>query len=322
MIRRRAFLAASAGLLAAPALAQGRLQWRMVTSWPRDLPGPGVSARRIAERVRALTGGRFEIVVHAAGEIVPALGVFDAVAAGTVPAGHTASFFHAAKVPAAQAFTTLPFGLAPLEHHAWLDAGGQAIWDRLYAPFGLKALAGGNTGPSMAGWFARAIDAPEDLRGLRIRVAGLGAEMYRRLGASPVLVPPGEIFAALRSGVIDAVEFLGPASDMAQGLHQAARHYYAPGATKPNGSSELLIARPAFEALAPEFRAAIEQASAAEVLAGLADAEFRTRARSRFCRAPTASSRSGCRRRSSSRCAARPTTCSTISPPATPHSLR
>lgn len=272
--RRRFLIAAAAATLAAPALAQGRVQWRMVTSWPRDLPGPGVSARRIAERIRALTEGRFEIVVHAAGEIVPGLGVFDAVAAGTAQMGHSAAFFQASKAPAAQVFTTLPFGLAPVEHHAWLGTGGgQELWDELYAPFGVKPFPGGNTGPSMGGWFTREIRTPDDLRGLRIRVAGLGAEMYRRLGAAPVLTAPGEIFTALRSGVIDAVEFLGPSSDLAQGFHQAARHYYAPGVTKPNGSSELLIGLAAWNGLAPAFRAAIVNASLAESLAGLADAE-------------------------------------------------
>jgi TRAP-type mannitol/chloroaromatic compound transport system substrate-binding protein len=275
MTTRRRFLIAAAGAaLAAPALAQGRLQWRMVTSWPRDLPGPGVSARRIAERIRALTDGRLDVVVHAAGEIVPGLGVFDAVAAGTAQMGHSAAFFQASKVPAAQAFTTLPFGFVPIEHHAWLDhGGGQALWDEAYAPFGVKALPGGNTGPSMGGWFTREIATPDDLRGLRIRVAGLGADLYRRLGAAPVLTAPGEIFAALRGGVIDAVEFLGPWSDLAQGFHQAARRYYAPGVTKPNGSSELLIGLPSWNALAPELRAAVVHGSAVESLVGLAEAE-------------------------------------------------
>ncbi len=273
---RRRFLAAATVLAAlpAPALAQGRVQWRMVTSWPRDVPGPGVSARRIAERIRALTDGRFEIVVHAAGEIVPGLGVFDAVVAGTAQMGHSAAFFQASKAPAAQVFTTLPFGLAPVEHHAWLArGGGQELWDELYAPFGVKPFPGGNTGPSMGGWFTKEIRTPDDLRGLRIRVAGLGAEMYRRLGAAPVLTAPGEIFTALRSGVIDAVEFLGPSSDLAQGFHQAARNYYAPGVTKPNGSSELLVGLAAWTGLPPDFRAAIVNASLAESLAGLAEAE-------------------------------------------------
>ena len=275
MTTRRAFLAGVAGAgLASPALGQGAVRWRMVTAWPRDLPGPGVSARRLAERVRALTGGRFEIVVHAAGEIVPALGVFDAVAGGVAQAGHGASFFQASKAPVAQLFTTVPFGLAPIEHHAWLDhAGGQALWAEVYAPFGVVPLVGGNTGPSMAGWFTRPIATPDDLGGLRIRVAGLGAEMYRRLGATPVLVAPGEIFSSLRSGVIDAVEFLGPWSDLAQGFHQAARHYLAPGVTKPNGSSELVVQRAAYEALSAEHRAALVHAAQAETLAGLGEAE-------------------------------------------------
>jgi hypothetical protein len=133
---RRTFLigVAASATVAAPAIAQGRVQWRMVTAWPRDLPGPGVSARRISERVRALTAGRFEISVFAAGEIVPALGVFDAVASGVAQAGHGASFFQASKAPVAQLFTTLPFGLSPVEHHSWLHfGGGQALWDEATA---------------------------------------------------------------------------------------------------------------------------------------------------------------------------------------------
>lgn len=271
---RRRFLGLAAAALASPALAQGRMSWRMVTSWPRNLPGPGVSARRLAERIGVLSGGRIEVTLHAAGEIVPGLGVFDAVAAGTAQIGHSAAFFWASKMPAAQVFTTLPFGLAPVEHHAWLEqGGGQALWDGLYAPFGVKPLPGGNTGPSLAGWFAREIRTPDDLRGLRIRVAGLGGQMYRALGAAPVLTAPGEIFSSLRSGVIDAVEFLGPSSDLAQGLHQAARHYYAPGVTKPNGASELIIAKPVWDPLPADLKAAVTAASQAEVLVGLAEAD-------------------------------------------------
>jgi len=275
MTTRRAFLSALAAVsIAAPALAQGRIPWRMVTSWPRDLPGPGVSARRLAERIRALSGGRLEVMLHAAGEVVPALGVFDAVATGTAQMAHTAAFFWAGRIPAAAFFTTVPFGLTPSEHAAWIAfGGGQTLWDELYAGFGLKPFMAGNTGPSMGGWFRRPLETPDNLRGLRIRVAGLGAEMYRALGAAPVLTAPGDIFQSLRTGVIDAAEFLGPAPDLAQGFHQAAAIYYGPGVTKPNGTGEAIVSRAAFDALTPDLRAIVEHACTAEAAAGLAEAE-------------------------------------------------
>lgn len=261
--------------LATPALAQTRQQWRMVTSWARDLPGPGASARRLAERIGQLSGGRIEINLFAAGEIVPGLGVFDAVGNGTAQMGHSASFFWAGKVPAAPIFTTIPFGLTPVEHMAFLQhGGGQALWDELYRQFNLKPFTGGNTGPSLGGWFNRAILSVDDLKGLKIRVPGLGGEMFRRLGAVPVLTAPSDIFTNLRSGALDAAEFLGPWADLAQGFQQAAKFYLWPGVTKPNGSSEALIALDVWNGLPGDLKAAVETACLAESMAGLAEAEW------------------------------------------------
>lgn len=220
---RRGLLLGGAGVLAAPALlrAQAGLRWRMVTSWPRNLPGPGMNAQRLADRIGQASGGRLTVQLYAAGELVPALQVFDAVNAGAAEMGHTASFYWAGKARAAPFFTTVPFGLAPAEHAAWIDhGGGQALWDELYAPFGLKPFMAGNSGVQMGGWFRREIDGPGDLRGLKLRSAGLGGELFQRLGAVTVALGVPEIYPALQSGTIDAVEFLGPASDLAAGFYQ------------------------------------------------------------------------------------------------------
>ena len=157
--------------LAVPALAQsGKMRWRMITSWPKRLPGPGMSAERVAERIGALSGGRLEISVAAAGEVVPALEVLDAVGSGVAEMGHTAAFYWQGKEPAAAFFTTVPFGLLPNEHVAWIDAGGgQALWDELYAPFGVKPFMAGNTGTCMGGWFRREIKSRDDVHGLKLR---------------------------------------------------------------------------------------------------------------------------------------------------------
>ena len=264
-----------ASTLAAPALAQGgKLRWRMVTSWPKRLPGPGMSAERIASRVAALSGGRLEITVSAAGEIVPAFEVLDAVGSGVAEMGHSASFYWQGKEPAAAFFTTVPFGLTPNEHVAWIDAGGgQKLWDELYAPFGVKPFMGGNTGVCMGGWFRREIKSAADVRGLKIRSLGLGGEVYQRLGAIPQTTAPGEILVALQSGVLDAAEFVGPGSDIALGLYRFAPFYYGPGFNKPNGTGECIVSLKAWQTLDAELQAVVTHACAAEAAFALAEME-------------------------------------------------
>jgi TRAP-type mannitol/chloroaromatic compound transport system substrate-binding protein len=264
-----------AGSVAAPALAQSdKLRWRMVTSWPKRLPGPGMSAERIAERIASLSGGRLEITVSAAGEIVPAFEVLDAVGSGVAEMGHTAAFYWQGKEPAAAFFTTVPFGLLPNEHVAWVDAGGgQALWDELYAPFGVKPFMGGNTGVCMGGWFRREIKSNDDVKGLKIRSLGLGGEVYRRLGAIPQTTSPGEILVALQSGVIDGAEFVGPGSDIALGLYRFAPFYYSPGFNKPNGTGECIVALKAWQSLDDEMKAIVSHACAAEASFALAEME-------------------------------------------------
>src|SRR5262245_25606291 len=206
VIDRRRFVArtgtALAGTVAAPAVARAATQrWRMVTSWPKRLPGPGMSAERIAERIAVLSGGRLQVTVHAAGELVPAFEVLDAVGGGVAEMGHTAAFYWQGKQPAAAFYTTVPFGLTPLEHVSWVEhGGGQALWDELYAPFGVKPFMAGNTGVCMGGWFRREVKSLDDLKGLKLRSLGLGGEVFRRLGATPVSGPAGRAFcgAAIR----------------------------------------------------------------------------------------------------------------------------
>jgi TRAP-type mannitol/chloroaromatic compound transport system substrate-binding protein len=261
--------------LAAPsvALAQTR-RWRMVTSWPKRLPGPGLSAERIAERIAALSGGRMQVTVYAAGELTPAFEVLDAVGSGVAEMGHTASFYWQGKMPAAAYFTTVPFGLTPAEHVAWVDAGGgQALWDALYAPFGVKPFMGGNTGVCMGGWFRRELKSLDDVRGLKIRSLGLGGEVYRRLGATPQTTPPAEILVSLQSGVLDAAEFVGPGTDISLGLYRVAGVYMGPGFNKPNGTGECIVSLKAWEALDAEGKAIVAHACAAEAGFALSEME-------------------------------------------------
>jgi len=279
MTTRRAFVTAGgatlAGAMAAPSIAPAQtVKWRMVTSWPKRLPGPGMSAERVAERIGALTGGRVEISVSAAGEVVPAFGVLDAVGSGVAEMGHSAAFYWQGKEPAAAFFTTVPFGLLPNEHVAWIDAGGgQALWDELYAPFGVKPFMAGNTGACMGGWFRREIKSRDDVRGLKIRSLGLGGEVYRRLGAIPQTTAPAEILIALQSGVIDGAEFVGPGSDIALGLYRYAPFYYGPGFNKPNGTGECIVNLKVWQALDAELQAIVTNACAAEASYALAEME-------------------------------------------------
>ncbi len=276
MRTRRKFIAAGiAGALAAPTIARAQtMKWRMVTSWPKRLPGPGMSAERIADRIAKLSGGRIEISVYAAGEIVPAFGVLDAVGNGVADIGHSAAFYWQGKMPAAAFFTTVPFGLTPGEHVAWIDAGGgQALWDELYAPFGVKPFMGGNTGVCMGGWFRGELKGLTDLRGLKLRSLGLGGEIYRRLGATPQTTPPAEILTSLQSGVLDAAEFVGPGSDIALGLYRVAPFYYYPGFNKPNGTGECIVTRKVWEPLAADLKTIVAHACAAEANFALAEME-------------------------------------------------
>lgn len=254
---------------------KAEFEWKMVTSWPKNSPGPGLTAERLAGRITAMSSGRLSVKVYGAGELVPALEVFDAVSRGTAELGHTAALFWRGKVPASVYFTAMPFGLTADEHAAWIyHGGGQALWDELYADFGLQALMAGNTGMGMGGWFKREINSLEDVRGLKYRIPGLGGEILQRLGATPIVLPPGEIFPALQAGLVDGAEFVGPWSDMALGLFKAAPYYYWPGFHEPNGTGECLINRNSFAKLPADLQAIVNNACAVESSYSLAEAEW------------------------------------------------
>ncbi len=267
--------AAVAGAVAMPNVARAQtVRWRMVTSWPKRLPGPGMSAERVSERVAALSGGRIQITVHAAGEIVPALETLDAVSSGTAEMAHTAAFYWQGKQPASAFFTTVPFGMTPAEHTGWIDAGGgQALWDELYKPFGVKPFMAGNTGVCMGGWFRNEIADAAALKGMKIRSLGLGGEIYRRLGAVPLTTSPGEIITGLQSGLVDGAEFVGPGSDIALGFYRLAPNYYGPGFNKPNGTGECIVSLKVWEALDAQQKAIVTHACAAEAAFALNEME-------------------------------------------------
>ncbi len=264
-------------LLAAPAVARAQAttrRWRMVTSWSKNLPGPGISADRLALRINAMSQGELAIEVFPAGTIVPAFGVLDGIASGAVEMGHTASLFWSGKMAAAPLFTTVPFGLTPQGHIGWLATGGQALWDELYATQGVKPLVGGNTGPSAGGWFKKEITSLADVKGLRIRATGLGGDVYYAMGATPIAIPPADTYASLERGVIDAVELLAPVNDQPLGLNKIAPFYAFPGFNKPNGVSETLISLKLWQELPEHLRLIIMAACHAEHDLALGEAEI------------------------------------------------
>ena len=272
-MNRRDFLkaGAGAGVLAAPAVVRSAekktYEFKMTSAYPAGSPfytsGPG-SATDFVERVEAMSGGRIKIKFYAAGELIPALAGFDAVREGTVDMNWANAYFWAGKSFAAQYFTAVPFGMDVMGVNAWLyQGGGQALWDEVYAPFGLKALPAGNTGMQMTGWFRKPIESIDDFKGLRMRIPGLAGKVYEQLGVSVKLLPGGEIFPALQRGVIDAAEFVGPYLDRKLGLQKAAKYYYTPGWHEPSNVTELLINKKTWESLPADLQAVIENAAAA-----------------------------------------------------------
>lgn len=207
---------------------------KMVTTWPKDFPGTGNAATRFAARVYNLSGKAISIRVYAGGELVPALSAFDAVSEGKADMYHGAEYYWQGRSPAFNFFASVPFGMTADEAMAWIQCnGGQALWDQLSARHNIKPMMCGNSGTQMGGWFNKEIQGLADLKGLRIRIPGLGGEVYARLGATPITKAGAEIFLALSQGNIDATEWIGPWNDMAFGLHTIAKFYYYPGIHEP-----------------------------------------------------------------------------------------
>lgn len=239
-------------------------RWKLVTTWPANFPVFQEAPEMFAAKARVMSRGRLDIKVFAGGELVPALQVFDAVSQGAVEMGHGAAYYWAGKVPAAQFFSTVPFGMGKKGMEAWLyHGGGLALWNELYEPFNVIALPMGNTGPQMGGWFNKKIETLDDLKGLRMRMPGLGGKVLARAGGNPVLMSGGELYTALERGTIDATEWVGPAHDLRLGLNRAASYYYYPGWHEPGTELELLVNKARWDKLPNDLQMIVKQAAAA-----------------------------------------------------------
>ena len=239
-------------------------QWKMITTWPKNFPGLGFAAENFARSVEEMSNGRLTVHVYGAGEIVPALGVFEAVSEGIVDAGHGAAYYWKGKVPASVFFTAVPFGLTAQETNGWLHyGGGLELWQEAYAPYNLVPMAGGSTGVQMAGWFNKEINSIADLRGLKMRIPGLAGEVFAAAGGTAVTIPGGELYTSMQTGVIDAVEWVGPYNDKSLGFHQVAKYYYYPGWHEPGSILEFVVNKDSLEALPKDLQAIVRFASRA-----------------------------------------------------------
>jgi len=244
-----------------PVAGRQTFDWKLVTTWPKNFPGLGTGANNLARLITEMSGGRLRVKVYGAGELVPAFEIFDAVARGVAEMGHGAAYYWKGKSEAAQFFAAVPFGLTAQEMNAWLyHGGGMELWQEVYAPFGLVPAAAGNTGVQMAGWFNREINSLDDLRGLKMRIPGLGGEVLKRAGGEPVSLPGGELFTALQSGAIDATEWVGPYNDLAFGFYKVAKYYYYPGWHEPGTTLEALINKQALESLPGDLQSIVMNA--------------------------------------------------------------
>ena len=257
--------AAVAASFPAPAISQGRKKMVIVSTWPRDFPGLGTGAQRIAQRISDMTDGRIEVEYFAAKERVGAFDSFDEVASGNAQAYHAADYYWKGKHLGWAYFTSVPFGLTYTEMNAWIRfGGGQELWDELAASFGLKCVMCGNTGVQMGGWFNKEINSADDLKGLKMRIPGLGGDVMAKLGASPVSIPGGQIYENLVSGAIDATEWVGPWNDSFMKFYEAAKYYYYPGFHEPGSMLSFGMNKKWWDGLTKSDQFIIEAAASAE----------------------------------------------------------
>ncbi|KKM75214.1 hypothetical protein LCGC14_1392480 [marine sediment metagenome] len=245
--------------------SQQTFHWKMVTTWPPGFPVLQDGAEHFAESVRAMSNGRLDIKVYAGGELIPALQTFNAVSQGTVEMGHGSAYYWAGKIPEAQFFSTVPFGMTAKGMNAWLyHGGGLELWRETYAPFNVIPFPMGNTGVQMGGWFNKQINSISDLQGLKMRIPGLGGKVFAKAGGNPVLLSGSEVYTALERNTIDATEWIGPYHDQRLGLYRAAEYYYYPGWHEPGTVFELSVNKQAWETLPADLQAIITYAAEAE----------------------------------------------------------
>lgn len=270
---RRSFLknaslagtAAAASALAAPAVAQGKMTWRMVTTWPKNFPGLGVGAQRLADRITAASDGQLTVQVFAAGEMVPPLQALDAVIDGSAEMSHGAAYYWQNKSVALSFFTGVPFGMTSRELTAWVRfMGGQEIWDEIYDQFGVQGFLSGDTGTQAGGWFKNELTSLDDIQGMRFRTPGLGGQVWQKMGASVTNMAAGEIFQALQNNTLDAAEFVGPYNDLALGFYQVCKHYYTSSFNEPGLATEVVVDKAKYQALPSNLQAIVRDAAQAE----------------------------------------------------------
>ncbi len=279
-MKRRQFIAAGAGIaaalpLAAPALAQGNLRWKLPTAFPKNAPGVGTNVTNFADKVAAMSDNRLSFEVYGAGELVPPFEVENAVQQGNAEAGHGPTYYAAGKNPALHWFTAVPFGMTSNEHVAWLrHGGGQALWDEIYAQRDLVPFYSGNSNTQSGGWFKNRIEGVESFQGLNMRIAGLGGEIYRKMGTNAVLMPPPEIFQAMQSGAIDAAEWVGPMLDQAFGLQKITNLCYVPAYTEPGAGLAVVFNKAAWDGLPADLQAICATAAHAAALENHAQFDY------------------------------------------------
>ncbi|MBR8827221.1 MAG: TRAP transporter substrate-binding protein [Gomphosphaeria aponina SAG 52.96 = DSM 107014] len=239
------------------------INWQMATSWPVSLEIIFGGAQVLAERVKALTNGKFIIEPRAAGEIAPGLEVLNVVSQGAVQAGHTAAYYYIGKSPALAFGTSLPFGLTAQQQSAWFyEGGGLAQLQEIYAKnFNVIQFPAGNTGTQMGGWFRQEVKTLNDLKGLKMRIPGLGGQVMAKLGVTVQTLAGGEIFQALQTGAIDAAEWVGPYDDEKLGLNKVAQFYYYPGWWEPGATLEVQVNLDEWKKLPPSYQAALQTAA-------------------------------------------------------------
>ncbi|NRA86699.1 MAG: TRAP transporter substrate-binding protein [Rhizobiales bacterium] len=259
-----AAVGATAATLAAPALASGVKQLKMVTSWPKGFPGLGTGAQYFADRVNAASDGKIKIKLYGGGELVHPLKCHDAVQEGTADLYHSADYYYQGKSKAYNFFTAVPFGFTANEMDAWIQhGGGQELWDEVGSQFGIKHLPGGNTGVQMGGWAKKELASLDDFKGLKMRIPGLGGAVLKKMGGTPVTLAGSEIMPALQAGTIDATEWVGPWNDMAFGFHKVVKHFHFPGFHEPGSMLSIGFNRKAWDGFTDSERSIFNSCSLA-----------------------------------------------------------